>query len=295
MKGPDDIRNWLSETPSNPNDRYRHRLFVEDEDIRSTIIDHLKQYFSNAHEDARRHLRELVNISLDPLGEPSSFDPTEGYPEQLHNQTLKGYLGEVFAGLISEKYSPHGENWKVPAFLFRFHSLAFDQIEIWRQTGKSPGIIPGRTGEDCLAFQQDDDGFIIRTLFCESKCTSDHNSTLIAEAHDQISSEILIPVDILRIVEILKEYDDDESKQWVNALQYLYLNQNQPDYERCDLVTYVHGQAPIRKQTWIPSETPHNRYKGNRRLEAAEIRISDVDSLIQLVYQTTEDPDDGTA
>lgn len=294
MNGSEDLRNWLPETLSNSSDRYRHRLFVEDADSRSKIIDQLKQYFINAHEDVRRHLREVVNNSLDPLGEPSTFDPAEGYPEKLHNQTLKGYLGEVFAGLISEMYSPHGEAWKVPVFLFRFHDVALDQLDFWRQTGQAPGKIPGRFGEDCVAFQRNEQGKIVRSLICEAKCTSNHNRTLINNAHEQISSRNLFPIDLRKIIEILKDYNDDESIQWVNALQFLYLNQNQAEYERCDLVTYVHGQVPIRNQTWIPNETPHDRYSGNRRLEAAEIRLSDVDSLIQLVYQTTEDLDDGT-
>ena len=43
-------------------------------------------------------------------------------------------MGEVFAGLISEKYSPLGEEWKVPGFLFRFHKEAFFELENWRQT-----------------------------------------------------------------------------------------------------------------------------------------------------------------
>ena len=238
-----------------------------------------------------------MDISLDPLEEPSAFDPADGYPQRLHIRTLKGYLGEVFAGLISEEYSSHGEDWKVPTFLFRFHDQAFNKLEYWRQTGQTPGIIPGRIGEDCVAFQRDDQGKIVRSLFCEAKCTPDHNASMIADAHEQISTDNLIPVDILKIIEILKDYDDEESTQWVEALRCLYLNPNQTDYERCDLVSYVHGRSPVRssRQAWMPTSAPHRRYAGNRRLEAAEIRISDVNNLIQQIYETGEGRDDGSA
>jgi len=296
MNGLGIFRNWLPETLSNSNNQYRHRLFVENASLRLEIINQLRDYFQNAHEDARRHLRSVMNNSLDPLEESLPFDPVDGYPERLHVRTLKGYLGEVFAGLISEECSPHGEEWEVPAFLFRFHNIAFSKLEYWRQTGQTPRIIPGRTGDDCLAFQKDDNGQIVRSLFCEAKCTSDHDAGMIAKAHEQISTDNLIPTDISRIIEILKDYDDEESSRWIDALRYLYFNLNKTKYERCDLVSYVHGRPPKRPNqlAWMPISAPHRNYTGNRRLEAAEIRISNVDSLIQNVYGIGEDQNDGS-
>jgi hypothetical protein len=293
MDGFDAFRNWLPEVLNNANGHYRHRLLEENACLRIEIIDRLRAYFQKAHEDARRHLRSLVNTSLDPLEEPSRFDPADGYPKRLHTRTLKGYLGEVFAGLISEVFSPHGVEWKVPAFLFRFHNKAFDQLEYWRQTGQTPGIIPGRTGDDCLAFQKGDNGQIVRSLFCEAKCTPDHDAGMIARAHAQISSDNLISVDILRVIEILKDYDDAESSRWVEALRALYLSPDKTEYERCDLVSYVHGRPPKRpsQRAWMPTTKPHANYTANRRLEAVEIRISNVEGLVQNVYRIGEGED----
>ena len=282
------LENWLLETHSTSNTKYSHRLLEMNVDRQPTVVAQLQQYFKKAHDDVQRHLRSLVDISLDPLGEPSKYDPAEGYPEKLPANTLKGYMGEVFAGLISEKYSPLGEEWKVPAFLFRFHKEAFFELENWRQTGQQPKEILGRMGSDCLAFQLNDRGHVARSLICEAKCTSKHDAGLITKAHKQISKDNLIPIDILLIIEILIDYDDEESRRWVQALTHLLPSPVRSDYERCDMVCYVHGRSPKRlnRRSWIPTNTPHKAYSGNRRLEAVEVRIKDVDRLLQLVYGT---------
>src|SRR5690348_6281052 len=110
---------WLRDTPSESGDeKYRHRLLTEYHNKREEIFDELRLYVQNAHEDARRYLREVFENTLDPFATSPSFDPAEGYPELLHMQTLKGYFGEIFAGLIAEYFSPFGvDGWKVPVFL----------------------------------------------------------------------------------------------------------------------------------------------------------------------------------
>jgi hypothetical protein len=131
-------------------------------------------------------LRDLAGITLDPLGEPDTGDPALEYPHKLPLSTLQGYFGEVFAGLIVENGSALGESgWQVPAFLFRTHAVAFEQLELMRQTGQPLKGVPGRTGDDCMAFRRDSQGNIIRTLYCEAKCTLGHDTSLIADAHER--------------------------------------------------------------------------------------------------------------
>src|SRR5947209_8763461 len=132
-----DFSDWLCDFVNESSDKkYRHRLFKEYPNKRADILKELTSYIQNAHEDARSRLRKLVENPLDPLDVQPAFDPTDGYPELFHMHTLKGYFGETFAGLIAEHFSPFDENdWKVPAFLFRYHEVEFQHLEVLRQTG----------------------------------------------------------------------------------------------------------------------------------------------------------------
>src|SRR5258708_27178695 len=111
--------------------RYRHCVIKIYANKLDEFTAELTLYVQKAHEDAKQHLRKPLGISLDPLGAPIEVDPAEGYPQLFDMRTLKGYFGEVFAGLIAEHCAPFGEKtWKVPAFLFRFHDVAFQHLEL---------------------------------------------------------------------------------------------------------------------------------------------------------------------
>lgn len=283
------LQSWLEEDYSSSADgRYVHRLLREDKTKRESILAAIRTVYEQAHNDAKRRLRKLLTDTLDPLDERAS-DPVVGYPERLDIVTLQGYFGEVMAGILAEAFAHFGKNdWKVPAFLFRFHTFAFDQLELMKQTGSKPGIIPGRSGEDCIAFLCNEDHRIIASLICEAKCTLDHKSDLIAEAHRQASSTYLKPLGIAQIIEVLEDYCDDASKQWITSLRNLHFQDPIQDYERYDLICYVCGQAPSRKASWISVQQPHQKYTGGRKLEAIEVHLDDVKALIHHVYGVTE-------
>ncbi len=272
-----------------PGGKYRHRLLVEDKIFRESIIAEFQEFVYLAHEDARNHLRQITCDDLDPLSPPSNtYDPAAGYPESLELQTLKGYFGEIFAGAIAENLAPFDhDDWVVPAFSFRFHQVAFDQLELWRQTGKQPGKIPGRTGDDMVAFRRDVQGKIIASLLCEAKCTKDHDTEMIAEAHTKVSNSNLKPIEIRRLIEILNDYPDTDSIQWANSLRHLFFSDDLKDYERFDLISYLCGRSPVRasRTTWISTEAPHKEYTGGRRLEVDETHLDDVEDLVILVYK----------
>ncbi len=283
------LHDWL-ESPINPPasanpDRYSFRLLREYPNHRNDeVINELREIVQKAHEDAKRKLRRLVGISLDPLGE-NSRDPTTGYPERLDIVTLQGYFGEVFAGIVAENFDHFGKSgWEVPAYPFRFHDVAFAALEHWRQTGIQPGIIPGRTGDDMLAFLRDAEGKIVCSLVCEAKCTRNHRSNLISDAHNKASSAHLIPLDLLRLIEILDDYDDYPSRIWVCALRNLYIRGADESYERIDLVTYICGKSPSRGASWIPYDRPHSQYTVDRKLVAVEVHFEGVVDLIKVVY-----------
>jgi hypothetical protein len=271
-----DINSWFVHVETNKKRRnYTHRLL---------------------HEDAIRHFRKLAGISLDPFDSSDNElqnqqsrlprrDPIAGYPEKLNIITLQGYFGEIFAGIIAESYPHFGiHGWKVPAYPFRLHRSAYYVLEKWRHTGTEPGIIPGREGDDMVAFYKDDTGAVIHALVCEAKCSTDHDSTLIAKAHTQASHSMPRPVDILYLIEILQDSTDPESKNWANDLQVFYHREIQSSDERLDLVSYICGRSPVRSQTWVSSDEPHPNYTAGRKLEAVEIHLQNVEKLIKDVY-----------
>ncbi|GAB1773225.1 hypothetical protein [Priestia megaterium] len=284
---------WLGNIEKNQSKdkRYRHTLLKEKNEHKLETMEPLKIIFKKAHEDARQRLRKAFEISLDPFDvegeEEVQYDPAEGYPEVLGMTTLKGYFGEVFAGIIAENFSPFEEdNWKVPAFSFRYHEIAFDQLEMLMQTGENIENIPGRTGDDCLAFVLDN-GKIIKVLFCEAKCTAGHSETMIKKAHEQISTSNRYPVELRRLIEILNEYDSKEAKLWVKALRELWFSRAKPTHERYNLVSYVCGQSPKvpkDRRSWIPSDVAHNKYTGIHKLEAVEVHLDDIEGTICELY-----------
>lgn len=284
------VNDWLNDTLNESDDKsYRHLLLKEDSTARIQAIVTLMQLVREAHEDARLRLRKAFEISLDPIESETEeiYDPTQGYPEVFDMTTLKGYFGEIFAGIIAEIFSPFDEQaWKVPAFSFRYHEIAFDQLEMLMLTGDMISAIPGRTGDDCLAFVMENEK-IIKVLFCEAKCTANHSSGLIVDAHEKISSRNSIPVEIRRLIEILRDYDDADALKWIDALRKLRVNRGKKDYERYDLVSYICGSSPKKpkgRTTWMPLDAPHSKYTAKRNLEAVEIHLTDVEDLIKMVY-----------
>jgi hypothetical protein len=280
------IDQWLIATRTTSEDkRYFHYLLREDLGKRGEIINDLKAYIHQAHEDARRRLRKLAGYTLDPLEETLVPDSSLQYPASLDLQVLKGFFGEIMAGLVAEHFSPLGQDgWEVPAYLFRYHRVAFEQLEARRQTDEEAHPVPGRTGDDCLAFRMDDEGRITNSLYCEAKCTHDHDSSMITEAHHKVSAGVL--VNILELIEILSESDDTRSKQWIDALRRIRLLNVSHSYERSDLVSYACGRAPVQQNrgAWISPKSPHADYTGGRRLQAVEIHLNGVDELVKEVY-----------
>lgn len=286
----DTLNSWLSSKRiENKALKYNHLKLEEKDNLREEVIPVLKEIIDKAHEDYKRCKRSVLLKSLDPsldidfevLGEA---DPAYGYPSELDMTTLKGYFGEIFAGLIAENFSPFNiEDWKVPVFSFRHHETAFDQLETFKRTGSKKKATMGRTGDDCVAFVLDDvTNQISKSLFCEAKCTNDHDSSLINKAHSQVSDSNPLPVELIRILEILNDYDTEYSKKWKRAISNLYINLNKT--ERFDLVSYVCGRSPVKNDTWIDSKKPHKTYTGQRDLESVEVHISNIDELVQTLY-----------
>lgn len=279
------IDRWLTVTrSSSAKGKYRHLLLKENTAQWPSVRAEVQSYFRTAHKDALQHYQMLAGISLDPRQPRSSRDPALLYPHQLHSTVLAGYFGEVFAGIIAEHFAPHGEDgWEVPAFLFRKHNIAFEQLEsCFQKKDKYLKPIPGRTGDDCLAFRRNTDGSIKRSLYCEAKCTKDHNASMISEAHKKVNSSAM--VSILQIIETLLRRGTDEAKRWVDALRQYRLKITLTSSDRLNFVSYVCGRTPKNAATWIPQDKPHSTYSSAAKLEATEVHLANVEATINAVY-----------
>jgi hypothetical protein len=270
---------WLT-AATTVNGTYRHTLLSEAPANRASGLAALGALTAEAHRDARERLERLAGISLDPLqGAPPDWRP---YPDELHTSALQGYMGEVLAGVVAENYQPHGQPWTVPGFLFRGHQAAYQELERRRQLGGPARPIPGRTGDDALAFQVDEDGAVIAWLWAEAKCTHDHNSELINAGHRQLSAAIRVPVDLVQLIDVLAESQDPSRERWIASLRELLYSADPPP--RYDLFVYVCGRRPARRATWIPSDRPHANYSGAGPLAATEIHLSDFDEVLVAAY-----------
>jgi hypothetical protein len=268
------IQAWF-ETTRSINGSYRHLRLREVPEAREQALQEFARLAREAHADARRHWERLRGLSLDPLNSVGGRDTAmPAYPDSLHTITLQGYLGEVLAGLVAENFEPHAIQWCVPAFLFPTHSAAFQALERRRQLGGPARRIPGRTGDDALAFSLDDEGRVQAWLWGEAKCTHDHNSTLIRDGHVQLSASFYLPVDLSLLVEILERRDDAESRAWAERLRLLLLQDTGSTPPRYDMLVYVCGRGPVQNDDWLPIDSASPHYSGGRPLEAVEVHLT---------------------
>jgi hypothetical protein len=275
-----ELQAWLLANETH-NGMYRHVLIEENEPDRADGLTSLARLADEAHRDARQRLERLLEISLDPLAgeQPPGW---RHYPDALHTSALHGYLGELLAGLIAENFMPHRRSWVVPAFLFRGHQAAHQELERRRQLGGPSRPIPGRTGDDALAFEIDDDDAITSWLWVEAKCTHDHDAGLISAGHEQLSATIRVPVDLMQLVDVLHDSVEPDSERWIGSLRELLFATQPPP--RFDMLVYVCGRKPKRKTTWIPTDVPHPKYTGPGPLEAVEVRLDDFDGVLVATY-----------
>src|SRR5205823_3722208 len=103
-------------------------------------------------------------------------------------------------------------------------------------------------GDDCLAFQRDENGEIARVLYCEAKCTADHDSGMIADAYEKASKSAI--VDLMQVIEVLEDQNTPSAQQWVEAIQKAWWKAT---YERCDFVSYICGRHPKQGDVWLPT------------------------------------------
>ena len=272
------IRGWLNCEVSE-NSSYIHLLLNADG---TNLPEELITYFKDAHKQAQQKYIDKINeFNLDPLNQPPI------YTAVLPLKTLQGYLGEVFGGLIAITQRPFNLNWEIPVHLFSFHDTVFDWLDMYLQNTETSAEIPGRTGDDNLAFVRNENNEITAVLFIEAKCTLTHNPSLINDAHSSLSKGNIFPVSRDKIKQLLIEKGDSESLNFVDAINNIVKTQK----NRFDMVSYLYSKKPERKHSWISQSEINRFYKGNRNLVAAELCITDLLKSIDKIYRKGDSND----
>jgi hypothetical protein len=170
--------------------------------------------------------------------------------------------------------------------LLRFHVSALQIIERTWQGGGSGTAIPGRPGDDCLAFVLSDMGEITKMLYAEAKCCLQHQAAHLRKAHKQVGST---PADLPRLIEVLKDYSGDaEADRWRKALRRLWLPQQATNPTRHNLVVYVCGKSPSihrKRSSWLDRSSPCSAYRSTSALEAVEVHLRDIADLVRELYE----------
>lgn len=275
--------------------RYQLRLWRENRAALPTILPEVLQYLEEAFDDARRRLRRGFEDSLSPFNDPS-LDPAANYPKALHRITLQGYLGETLGVIAVEHWGAGGhQDWKVPAFLFRFHDQEFQHLEEINERLRRGEIHepdetsqqrPGRTGNDGLAFRMNGQNVITDVMSIEAKCVSTNRTQKIQEAFHKLSVDGPLPSGIRELINILADYDHiAEAQLWQEAL-IRYRSSGYLSSRRLDGVAYACGRIPVApRTTWMNAGAPDSSYTATRRIEAMEFQFSDLAGLVQQVMR----------
>lgn len=291
------LNTWLVAQPlNNSHLKYELRVWREVNDNFAAVRDDLVAYAQEALDDARARIRRGFEDYLSPFFNPVD-DPAAYYPAMLNRITLQGYLGETLAGLAVEHFGAFGKHdWHVPAFLFRFHDQEFQHLDLINERflmGEAhvPDAVaerrPGRTGDDALAFRIDEAGKITHVLALEAKCLVRSNSAIIADAHEKLSAGTRRPSGIRELITLLSDYETDEAQAWVARLLELYRD-GFKTAERRDGLAYTVGNSPVRPATrvsWLPVDAPHPSYTVDRRFDAMEFQLEDLEGLVDTLYR----------
>lgn len=290
------LADWLVEQVLNgSHGTYRLRLWRESRSALRALEPELRLYLDEAFDDARQRIRHGFEDSLSPFAN-EVLDPAANYPALLHRVTLQGYLGEILAVVAVEHWGAHGYNdWRIPAFLFRFHEQEFQHLELINERLRTGQLHdpdqdaerrPGRTGDDGIAFRIDGNSEITDVLTIEAKCLTRNNPGKIEEAHKKLASGGRLPPGIRELINLLDDYDTSAANVWREALLRLR-QQGYLTARRWDAVAYLCGNIPQQgdRIAWMPVGQPHPAYTVSRNLEGMEFQFSDLGGLITTIYR----------
>lgn len=297
---PGKFKIWLSEIENKKNlSGYEYRRWRENRDALDGLMPALRESITEAHDDARKKLRDALEDPLSPIGSPTTaLDPALNYPHLLHKVTLKGYFGETLGVLLVESIGAFGHtDWEAPLMLFRMHGLEIQHLNEIEQVLQSTRTYnpdapkeqkAGRPGDDAIAFRRTPEGKIIEIITFEGKCLGRHSRKKLDEAHAKVTKSPHCPSSIFELIDILRDYKGDaDAEVWRRGLLDFRNNSHQATHRHS--VLYACGDLPAKETTRrIDSDTPHTTYVSKRALTAMEVQLGDLNKLIDLLYRGAE-------
>jgi hypothetical protein len=252
------------------------------------VREELISYIERAHQDAREFFCTEWCLSLDPFG---SEVPAVVYPGSLPQDTLLGYFGEAFCGMIAEGQELIGRRtWTVPVFLFRLHNQAGEHLHRLIFGERVPKSIMGRTGSDFIGLCLDEERRVVALLVGEAKCQATLNITVAKKALKDLGEQAATPVSLGQLRTVLRSLPGDGWNETVRSIEEILLTRSA--VERTDLFVYifedpgvVNYSAPRLPQSVVASE-----HGLRRRIQVAEVQIPDLRRLVSTIYTSAYQP-----
>lgn len=298
---PPNLDDWLEQNPSFIKG-YGHLLIEQIKAGDDELLSRLKPYFESAHLDARTVFHDFMGISLHPDDEKQA---DVSYPSSLHLTTLKGFFGEVLAGLLAEGYDLVGDHdWKVPVFLFRFHDDAKKYLYTLVRDPDQERQTIGRLGTDFIGVSIDDDGEVSRLISGEAKwrkvlSQSAIDSVMLGPKKKgkqervegqgvwaELNREVNPPNGLRELQIALKEIDPEGHAEAILSMDKQLSAFDATTVPKTDLVLIV-GEANKTREKGdclIEYDNVPNEYLAGNDLQVVEIVLSNGESLIKDLY-----------
>lgn len=299
---PPNLDDWLENNPTFIKG-YGHLLIEQEKASDDKLLSTLREYFESAHLDARNNFHSFMGISLHPDDNEKKSEAS--YPSSLHLTTLKGFFGEVLAGLLAEGYELVGrKKWKVPVFLFRFHDDAKKYLYTLVRDPNQERQTIGRLGTDFIGISIDDDGNVDSLISGEAKwrkqlSQSSIDNVMLGPKEKgkqervkgkgvwfELNKEVNPPNGLRELQIALKEIDPEGYAQAILSMDKQLSAFDANVVPKTDLVVIV-GEAAkkrIKGDRLIVHDKIPKAYLANNDLQVVEIVLSNGEALIKDLY-----------
>lgn len=299
---PPNLDDWLEQNPSCIKG-YGHLLIEQIKAGDDELLSALKSYFESAHLDARVVFHDFMGISLHPDDDEKQADVS--YPSSLHLTTLKGFFGEVLAGLLAEGYELVGNHeWKVPVFLFRFHDDAKKYLYTLVRDPSQERQTIGRLGTDFIGVSIDDNGEVARLISGEAKWRKELTQSAVdnvmlgpkkkgkQEREEgrgvwaELNKEVNPPNGLRELQIVLKEIDPEGHAETIVSMDKLLSAFDANTVPKTDLVLIVGGGNKEREkgECRIGYDRVPKEYLAGNDLQVVEVVLNDGERLIKDLY-----------
>jgi hypothetical protein len=291
----------LLETTPSFTEGYGHLLLEQIENSNDELLSRLKAYFESAHLDARGVIHDFMGISLHPDHEKQ----TEiNYPSSLHLTTLKGFFGEVMAGLIAEGYNLVGDHkWAVPVFLFRFHDDAKKYLYTLVRDPNQERQTIGRLGTDFIGvsicggeverlisgeakWRKTLTQSVVDTVMLGPKETGKQTREAGKGVWTELNKEVNPPNGLRELQIALKDLDPEAYGEVIVSMDKLLAAFDPVAAPKTDLVVIVGGPRASRNkgECYIKCDEVPEPYVAKNDLQVVEIVLPEGEKLIKDLY-----------